>query len=72
VRDHQTAAVLITHDIDEALLLSDRIILLGGAPARQVGDWVIELPKPRDEYVAELGAIRIDILKALKGASRRN
>ncbi|WNV11575.1 ABC transporter ATP-binding protein [Tardiphaga sp. 709] len=72
VRDHQTAAVLITHDIDEALLLSDRIILLGGAPARQVGDWVIELPKPRDEYVAGLGAIRIHILKALKGTSRRN
>lgn len=72
VRDYRTAAVFITHDIDEALLLSDRIILLGGAPARPVADWTIDLPKPRDEFVAELGAIRIDILKALKGASRRN
>lgn len=72
VRDFRTAAVLITHDIDEALLLSDRIILLGGAPAREVGAWSIDLPKPREDYVAELGAIRIEILKALRGASRRN
>ena len=30
---HNTAAVLITHDIDEALLLSDRVLLLGDHPA---------------------------------------
>jgi NitT/TauT family transport system ATP-binding protein len=72
VRDFRTAAVLITHDIDEALLLSDRVILLGGAPARQVGDWTIDLPKPREDDVAALGAIRIEILKVLRSASRRN
>ena len=62
VRDFQTAAVLITHDIDEALLVSDRILLLGGRPAHQIGEWIIDLPKPREDYVAELGTIRVEIL----------
>lgn len=33
IATHKTAAVLITHDIDEALLLSDRVLLLGNHPA---------------------------------------
>ncbi|MDO7926880.1 ABC transporter ATP-binding protein [Pseudomonas sp. KFB-139] len=67
---HGTAALLITHDIDEALLLSDRILLLGKTPARVLGEWRIELPQPRAELVDELGALRIDILKTLRRASR--
>lgn len=67
---HGTAALLITHDIDEALLLSDRILLLGNTPARVLGEWRIQLPQPRAELVDELGALRIDILKTLRRASR--
>ncbi len=37
----------ITHDIDEAILLSDRIYLLSGQPGRIVDEIVIEEPKPR-------------------------
>jgi NitT/TauT family transport system ATP-binding protein len=70
VQDFETAAVLITHDIDEALLVSDRVLLLGGFPARQVGEWRIDLPKPREDYVAELGAIRVEIVSTLRGAMR--
>lgn len=72
VRDSRTAAVLITHDIDEALLVSDRVLLLGGSPAQQIGEWNIDLPKPREDYVAELGTIRIEILTTLRNATRRN
>jgi NitT/TauT family transport system ATP-binding protein len=71
VRDFRTAAILITHDIDEALLVSDRILLLGGAPARTIGNWRIDLPKPRADYLAELGAIRVEILSTLRGATQR-
>lgn len=67
---HNTAALLITHDIDEALLLSERILLLGHSPARTLGQWRIDLPQPRAELVEELGALRIDILKTLRRASR--
>lgn len=72
VRDFRTAAILITHDIDEALLVSDRILLLGGAPASVIGEWRIDLPKPREDLIAELGAIRVEILSTLRnGAQRR-
>jgi NitT/TauT family transport system ATP-binding protein len=72
VHDSRTAAVLITHDIDEALLVSDRLLLLGGAPAHQIGEWTIDLAKPREDYVAELGTIRVEILTTLRNAARRN
>ncbi len=70
VADFHTAAVLITHDIDEALLLSDRILLLGDTPARTLGEWHIDLPQPRAELVEEMGARRVEILKTLRRASR--
>src|SRR5690606_9457687 len=63
IHARQTAAVLITHDIDEALLLSDRILLLGGTPAQTLDQWHVSLPQPREELVDELGALRVDILK---------
>ncbi|MDH0303634.1 MULTISPECIES: ABC transporter ATP-binding protein [unclassified Pseudomonas] len=70
IATHNTAAVLITHDIDEALLLSDRVLLLGNQPARTLGQWHIDLPQPRAQRVEELGALRIEILKTLRRASR--
>jgi NitT/TauT family transport system ATP-binding protein len=70
VARHDTAAVLITHDIDEALLLSDRILLLGHTPARTLGEWRIDLPRPRAELLEEMGVLRVEILKTLRRASR--
>ncbi|WP_087501344.1 ABC transporter ATP-binding protein [Pseudomonas sp. SID14000] len=70
IATHNTAAVLITHDIDEALLLSDRVLLLGNHPAHVLGQWHIDLPQPRTQRVEELGALRIEILKTLRRASR--
>ncbi|SCB40249.1 ABC transporter ATP-binding protein [Rhizobium hainanense] len=68
VTDRGSAAVLVTHDIDEALIVSDRILLLGGAPANKIGEWRIDLPRPREDYVAELGHIRIEIVSTLRKA----
>ncbi|TDT99431.1 NitT/TauT family transport system ATP-binding protein [Azorhizobium sp. AG788] len=70
VRDYGTAAVLVTHDIDEALLVADRVVLLGGAPGREIGQWRIDLPKPRGAFISELGALRVEILTTLRNAIR--
>ena len=70
IATHNTAAVLITHDIDEALLLSDRVLLLGNHPAHTLGQWHIHLPQPRTQRVEELGALRVEILETLRRASR--
>lgn len=72
VADTGTAAILVTHDIDEALLVSDRILLQGGAPAGTIGEWRIDLPRPREDLVAELGRIRIEITTTLRRAIRQH
>ena len=41
------SALLITHDIDEAILLADRIYVLGGSPGKIVGEFGIGIPRPR-------------------------
>ena len=45
----QLTTLFITHDIDEAILLSDRIYLLSGNPGRITAEIVIQEPKPRQE-----------------------
>lgn len=43
----QLSTLFITHDIDEAVLLSDRIYLLSGSPGQIRGEIIIQEPKPR-------------------------
>jgi len=67
-RHHRAAAVLVTHDIDEALLLADRVVLIGGQPGREIGNWTVNLPEPRADHVRELGELRTRIVQALHDA----
>ena len=47
------SVLFITHDLEEAISLSDRVIVLSAGPAtRPIGDFTIDLPRPRD--VAEI------------------
>ena len=49
------AVLFITHDLDEAIAMSDRVVCLSAGPAsRPIGEFVIDLPRPRD--VAEVRA----------------
>ncbi|MCB2069048.1 MAG: ABC transporter ATP-binding protein, partial [Ottowia sp.] len=50
---HGRAVLFITHDLDEAIALSDRVVVLSAGPAtRPIGEFVIDLPRPRN--VAEI------------------
>ena len=43
------AVLFITHDLDEAIAMSDRVVVLSAGPATHpIGDFVIDLPRPRD------------------------
>ncbi len=40
--------VLVTHDIDEAILMADRALVMAGSPGRIVHDFKVDLPDPRE------------------------
>lgn len=65
VSHHQTAAVMVTHDIDEALLVSDRIILIGRMPGRILGEWQPQADFPRHNKLLAMNEMRGEILQAL-------
>jgi nitrate/nitrite transport system ATP-binding protein len=45
----QCTAVMVTHDVDEAVLLSDRIVMMTNGPSAEIGDILnVDLPKPRN------------------------
>lgn len=46
---HAHVVMFVTHDIDEALFLADRILVLSRRPARIVADIVVPLARPRDD-----------------------
>ena len=49
------AVLFITHDLDEAIAMSDRVVVLSAGPATHpIGEFIIDLPRPRD--VAEVRA----------------
>lgn len=48
------AVMFITHDIEEAVYLADRVVVLSGSPAQVVFDQQIELPRPRGRNAEDL------------------
>ncbi len=47
-QDQQLTAVMVTHDVDEALLLSDRVVMLTNGPSAQIGQILnVSFPRPR-------------------------
>ena len=64
------STLFITHDIDEAILLSDRIYLLTGRPGQITGELVIKEPRPRRKdfnLTEEFLAYKREILRRLGG-----
>jgi nitrate/nitrite transport system ATP-binding protein len=48
VSKSQSTVVMVTHDVDEAVLLSDRIVMMTNGPAATIGEIVdVDLPRPR-------------------------
>ena len=60
-------SVSVTHDVDEAVLLSDRIVMMTNGPAATIGEiHAVDLPRPRDleiTYTKEF----TDIVHELRG-----
>lgn len=60
-------ALLVTHDVDEAIYLSNRILILGGSPAHIVREFTITEPNRTREWLFDQGALRGEIYRCIKG-----
>ncbi|MGE8496753.1 MAG: ABC transporter ATP-binding protein [Pseudomonas sp.] len=62
---YDIAVLLVTHDLDEAFYLSDRVLILGGTPSRVQRELPVPLERPRDRRSAELAYLRGEALTEL-------
>ena len=57
--------VFVTHSVEEAVLLADRILVMSAGPGRIESDIRIELPRPRDVSSPEFNTVRRDVARRL-------
>jgi len=62
--DHPTM-ILVTHDVEEAVMLSDRVIVMRGNPGRIHQEFAIDLPRPRRRTDQHLQYWKEQLLEAL-------
>lgn len=64
-RVEQVTMILVTHDVDEAIYLSDKVVVMGSNPGRIVEEVAIALPRPRDRASLEFVNYKRQILAAM-------
>jgi NitT/TauT family transport system ATP-binding protein len=62
------SVLLVTHDVEEAALLGDRVVVLSPRPGRVVAELAVDAPRPRRPTDPAVGAARAAALDALRAA----
>jgi ABC-type nitrate/sulfonate/bicarbonate transport system ATPase subunit len=57
--------IFVTHSVEEAVLLADRVLVMSAGPGRIENDIAIDLPRPRDVSSPEFNAVRRDVARRL-------
>ena len=64
-----TTIVLVAHSIDNAVFLSDRVIVLGGSPLQLRAEFPMKLSRPRHRENAEIFELALRIKAVLRTAA---
>ncbi|MBE6979896.1 MAG: ABC transporter ATP-binding protein [Ruminococcaceae bacterium] len=70
-QEKQQLALMVTHDVDEAIYMGTRVLVMDAHPGRVIADIKIELPFPRDRSSREFVEYRNDILNKLHFAGKK-
>jgi NitT/TauT family transport system ATP-binding protein len=68
---NRKSVLFITHDLEEAISLSDRVVVLSAGPAtRPIGEFAIDLPRPRDVAEIRMTPRFVELHEAIWGVLR--
>jgi len=70
-QEKQQLAVMVTHDVDEAIYMGTRVLVMDAHPGRVIADITIDQPFPRDRSSREFVEYRNDILNKLHFAGKK-
>jgi len=69
--EDRKSVLFITHDLEEAIALSDRVVVLSAGPGtRPIGDFKVELPRPRDVSEIRMTPAFLDLHREIWGVMK--
>ncbi|MFU8837691.1 MAG: ABC transporter ATP-binding protein [Thiohalomonadaceae bacterium] len=63
VEDKGLTMVMVTHDIEEAVAMADRVLIMSANPGRIENEMIVDLPYPRNRSASEFVALREQLMK---------